>query len=172
MTTTIDTNGRATGQTTATRVLDLKPGDVIEANWEELAEVRLVEPIAGTHAALLVFVGGHSESARVDGQYSVVDPERAEKWRTYQREILRRQRLATELEALAKQIRNGELPLPGILGLEVTAHIDDAAAVEHAAKTLDVEIERRGEHTLAAERHLLDRDLHVQFRAYLPEEDA
>lgn len=168
MTTTIDTDGRATGDTTATKILDLKPGDVVEASWEELAEVRLVEPIAGTQKALLVIVGGHVETVPVDQRYGVVDPQRAEKFRAYQRETLRRLQLADQLDDLARQIRNGEVPLPGILGIEVTVHIDSAAAVEQAAKALGVDVGRQGEHTMVAERRSLNDDLGIQFRAYLP----
>lgn len=174
MTTTIDTDGRATGQTTATKILDLKPGDVIEASWEELAEVRLVEPIAGTQKALLVFVGGHVETVPTDARYGVVDPDRAEKWRTHQREILRRERLSGQLYDLSVRIRNGDLPMPSAaMGAHLTVYAASEEDVEQAAKKLGAEIERTDHGVAAVLPDVGDSDLSVRFQRYLrPEVDA
>lgn len=174
MTTTIDTDGRATGQTTPTRVLDLNPGDVVEASWEELAEVRLVEPIAGSQKALLVIVGGHVETVPVDQRYGVVDPARAEKFRAYQREMWRRLQLADQLDDLSRQIRNGDLPMPSTaMGAHLTVYMDTTGDVEAAAKTLGAEIERTDHAVAAVLPDVGDSDLSVRFQRYLrPEVDA
>lgn len=170
MTTTIDTDGRAVGDTTPTPVLDLQPGDVIQTSWDnsDLAEVLLTTPVTRSPGSVvMVMSGGYVEQAAVDTMYQVVTGERAEQWRADRDAAARRDRFCNQLVDLIDRFRTSDLPMPDRFGrAHLGVNVDTEADVEQAAKALGVEVER-SEHSIAAYLPPRDgHDLSVRFQHY------